>query len=107
MEVKLTKEAAQSLGDDKISLDEKDFRSDHYQNCCLKQDCTRKLKKKLLTHSVMQYSMIYDLGISSLNQLMYLYRRFLHNSDAMAVEKLADGIRKFAADQVRVFVFFG
>ena len=26
MEVKLTKEAAQNLGDDKISLDEKDFR---------------------------------------------------------------------------------
>ena len=26
--------------------------------------------------------------------------RFLHNSDAMAVEKLAEGIRKFAADQV-------
>jgi len=53
LEVKLTSEAAQNLGDDKISLEEKDF-------------------------------------------------RFLHNSDAMAVEKLAEGIRKFAADQEKL-----
>ena len=26
--------------------------------------------------------------------------RYMHNGDAMAVDKLADGIRKFAADQV-------
>jgi len=53
MEVKLTKEAAGELGDDKITLAEKDF-------------------------------------------------RYLHNTDAMAVEKLAEGIRKFAADQVKL-----
>jgi len=53
LEVKLNKEAAQTLGDDKISLDEKDY-------------------------------------------------RYLHNSDAMAVEKLAEGIRKFAVDQEKL-----
>jgi len=53
MEVKLTKDAAQTLGDDKISLEEKDF-------------------------------------------------RYLHNSDPMAVEKLAEGIRKFAVDQEKL-----
>ena len=31
--------------------------------------------------------------------------RYLHNSDEMAVDKLADGIRKFAADQVKLEVY--
>jgi len=54
MDVKLTKDAAQTLGDDKICLtQEKDY-------------------------------------------------RYLHNSDPMAVEKLAEGIRKFAVDQVKL-----
>jgi transaldolase len=28
--------------------------------------------------------------------------RFLHNEDAMAVEKLSDGIRKFSADAIKL-----
>lgn len=53
LEVKLNKESAPQLGDDFISLNEKDY-------------------------------------------------RYAHNEDAMAVEKLAEGIRKFAVDQVKL-----
>ena len=32
--------------------------------------------------------------------------RYMHNSDSMAVDKLADGIRKFAADQVPIILIY-
>ena len=34
--------------------------------------------------------------------LTHTITRFLHNEDPMAVEKLAEGIRKFAIDQVKL-----
>ena len=40
-----------------------------------------------------------DLEKISLDEAMF---RYLHNEDQMAVEKLSDGIRKFAVDTVKL-----
>ena len=40
-----------------------------------------------------------DLEKVSLTEAQF---RYAHNEDQMAVEKLSDGIRKFAADQIKL-----